>query len=163
MTSVPEVLKDAVRGYADEERPLATYAVLTGAFNAALAAALAAASRKPVSIGWGDLILLGTATHKLSRILSKDKVTSFLRAPFTEYQEPGAPGEVEEKPRGTGARLAVGELLVCPYCLAPWVAAGLVSGSALAPRATRLFASVFGAVTISDFLQVAYKASEERA
>jgi hypothetical protein len=31
-----------------------------------------------------------------------------------------------------------------------------------APRATRLSASVLSAMTISDFLQIAYKAAEER-
>ena len=64
----------------------------------------------------GDLLLVGIATHKLSRLLAKDKVTSFIRAPFTRYQEPSGQGEVEEEPYGHGLHLAVGELLVCPYC-----------------------------------------------
>lgn len=155
-------------GYAPpgEERPLGPYAALTGLFNATFISLLARAARDgrlPERVGAGDLVLYGAATQKLSRLLAKDRVTSFLRAPFTEYQEAGAPGEVEEKPRGHGLKLAIGELAVCPYCLAQWVAAGFVAGGLLAPRPTRAIASIFAALSISDFLQLAYKAAEERA
>lgn len=127
---------------AGEDRPLAPYAVLTGAFGALFAGSLIAVGRRglPDRYDNRDLVLLGLATHKVSRLLAKDKVTSFLRAPFTRYQEPGGHGEVEEAPRGTGMQLAIGELLVCPYCLAQWVAAGFLAGHGLAPRATRYYA-----------------------
>ena len=153
-------------GYATEERPLAAYAVLTAVFNGALIAALVAAKRAdrlPGRVSLLELVVLGAATQKLSRLLAKDRVTSFLRAPFTEYQEPGAPGEVEEEPRGAGLRLAVGELLVCPYCLGQWVAAGFVSGTLLAPRPTRAIASIFATLSVADLLQLAYKAAEKRS
>jgi Protein of unknown function (DUF1360) len=155
-------------GYADpsEQPPLGSYAALTALFNAAFAGALAAARASdrelPERIGAGDVVLLGTASHKLSRMMSKDRVTSFARAPFAEYQEPGGPGEVEESPRGRGLRRAIGELLVCPYCLGMWTSAGLHVGLIFAPRTTRLLASTFTALTISDFLQIAYKAAEDR-
>jgi hypothetical protein len=109
-----------------------------------------------------DLLLVGIATHKLSRLIAKDKVTSFLRAPFTKFQEPSGQGEIEEQPCGHGLRLAVGELLVCPYCLGQWVATGLTLGLVGAPRATRLVNSVFVAHTISDFLQVVYRVAEDQ-
>jgi hypothetical protein len=95
-------------------------------------------------------------------VITKDKITSFLRAPFTEYQAPGGPGEVEERPRGSGARRAVGELLVCPYCLGLWISGGMHVGLIYAPRLTRTVASTFTALTIADFLQIAYKAAEEK-
>jgi hypothetical protein len=114
---------------ADGHRPLAGYAVLSGAFGAALAGALLAARASgrplPERLTTQDVLLAGVATHKLSRLIAKDKVTSFLRAPFTRYQESAGHGELEEEPRGEGLRLATGELLVCPYCLAQWIAAGL--------------------------------------
>lgn len=98
------------------ERPLGGYAVLSAGFGGAVGGALVAlrATGKPLPKGFGigDVLLGGVATHKLSRLLAKDKVTSFLRAPFTEYQGPGGPGEVEEKPRGSGLRYVVGELLM---------------------------------------------------
>lgn len=153
-------------GYSDEDHPLGSYAALAAAFNGGLAGLLLAArrgDRLPERVSAGDLLLLGTATHKLSRLLTKDKVTSFLRAPFTEYQSSSGHGEVEEKPRGKGLQLAIGELLVCPYCLAQWVSGGFLAGAILAPRATRVVASLFATLTVADFLQLAYKATEERA
>jgi len=160
--------EDTVAGYAPHEhRPLAAYAGLTVAFGATLGGALAglrAAGRElPDSPSAGDLALVGIATHKVSRLLAKDKVTSFIRAPFTRYQEPAGHGELEEAPRGSGARYAIGELLVCPYCLAQWVAAGFAVGLVAAPRTTRLVAGIYAAETLSDFLQLAYKAAEDRA
>jgi len=148
------------------ERPTRSYAVLSAGFGGAIGGALVAlhAAGKPLPKGFGigDVLLGGVATHKLSRLLAKDKVTSFMRAPFTEYQGPGGPGEVEEKPRGSGLRYAVGELLICPYCLGLWVAAGYGLCLVGAPRATRLAGYVLTALTISDSLQIAYKAAEEK-
>ena len=70
---------------------------------------------------------------------------------------------MEEAARGTGARFAIGELLVCPYCLAQWVASSFAVGLVAVPRTTRLVAGIYVAETVSDFLQLAYKAAEDRA
>lgn len=160
-------MSGAFAGYAptEERPPLTSFAALTGVFNAAIGAAVLAAARTgrlPERIETRDIVLLGTASHKLSRLLAKDKVTAFMRAPFTEYQEQGGPAEVEESARGSGVRRAVGELLVCPYCLGLWVSGGFHAGMLFAPRATRFTASLFTALTISDFLQIGYKAAEDR-
>jgi hypothetical protein len=156
--------EDAVAGYApQDERPLAAYTGLTAAFGVALGGALVALRRRlPERIDARDLALAGIATHKLSRLLAKDKVTSFIRAPFTRYEEPAGQGELEEAPRGSGARYAIGELLVCPYCLAQWVATGFVVGLVAAPRPTRVVAGIYAAETLADFLQLAYAAAEDR-
>jgi hypothetical protein len=110
----------------------------------------------------GDLVLVGVASHKLSRLITKDKVTSPLRAPFTELEGRGGPGEFEERSRGRGVRKAIGELLICPYCLDLWVVAAFSVGILFALRLSRFIASVFAAVTVSDFFQIAYKAAEEK-
>ena len=104
-----------------------------------------------------DLALAGVATHKVSRTIAKEKVTSWIRAPFVRYREPAGFGELDEQPRGSGLRLATGELLVCPYCLGHWVASAFGVGLVGAPRVTRLIAFVLTAETIADFLQLAYK------
>lgn len=150
-----------------QERPLGSYAILSGAYAGGLVGSLAilrALRREelPERVSTADVLLIGIASHKLSRLIAKDKVTSFIRAPFTRFQESSGHGEVEEEPCGHGLRLAVGELLVCPYCLAQWVAAGLTLGLLTAPRYTRLLGTIFAAHTVSDFLQVAYRAAEER-
>jgi hypothetical protein len=149
-----------------QERPLGSYAIVTGVYGAGVAGSLIALRARdhalPEQLTTRDVLLIGIATHKLSRLIAKDKVTSFIRAPFTRFQEASGQGEVEEEPCGQGLRLAVGELLVCPYCLAQWVATGLTLGLIGAPRLTRLISTVFVAHTISDFLQVAYRAAEDQ-
>jgi len=149
-----------------EDKPLGSHLTLVVVYNALVGGFLAYRARSgrgfPERIGIGDLLLAGVATHKLSRVIAKDRVTAPLRAPFTEFQEEGGPGEVEESPRGTGMRKAIGELLVCPFCMGQWVATGLLAGLAVIPRTTRFVCSIFAAITISDFLQIVYKGSEEK-
>jgi Protein of unknown function (DUF1360) len=171
----PEQLAEKVSGKAreikreyahGEDRPMGSHLALVAVYNGLVGAFLLARARSgkplPKRIGAGDLLLAGVATHKLSRVIAKDRVTAPLRAPFTEFEGEGGPGEVEEKPRGRGMRRAIGELLVCPFCLGQWVATGILAGLAVVPRATRFFCSIFAAITISDFLQIFYKGSEER-
>jgi hypothetical protein len=90
--------------------------------------------------------------YKLARILAKESVASPLRAPFTRFVEVSGPAELTEEPR-PGPLHAVGELVTCPFCLAPWLASAYVAGLALAPRFTRTIAAVFATVAVSDFLQ----------
>src|SRR6188474_1303051 len=138
-----ERVPDLIEGYASPSKrpPLLAYAVTVGVFNALFAAALLVARRSgrelPERVGGADLLTIGVASHKLSRVIAKDKVTSPLRAPFTEFEEEGGPSELSESSRGSGARRAIGELLVCPYCLDLWVVAGFSLGLLFAPRLTR--------------------------
>jgi hypothetical protein len=158
----------AVAGYAEpgERPPFGPYLAFMSIFSVLVSAALLLAKRQgrelPDRVGPGQLLLVGTASHKLSRLLSKDKVTSPLRAPFTELEGKGGPAELEESSRGSGVRKAIGELLICPYCLGLWVVAGFSVGLLFAPRVTRFVASLLVALTISDFFQIAYKAAEEK-
>ena len=158
-----------VDGYAppEERPPLLGYALLVGLFNALFAAALLLIRRSdrelPERVATGDFLLISLGAHKSSRLISKAKVTSFVRAPFTELQDKGGPAELEEAPRGTGVRRAIGELIVCPRCLGLWAAAAFTLGITVAPRLTRFVATVFSALTVSDFLQIAFKAAEDKA
>ncbi len=107
--------RDLFAGSSREPRPLKAYGALTGIYNALFAGFLLHTKRSkhplPEHVSPAYIVLLGVATHKLSRLLTKDWVTSFYRAPFVEYQGAGtAPGEVSEKPRGQGLRRALGEL-----------------------------------------------------
>lgn len=158
---------DVERYAVEEERPpLLPYAVAAAAFNGLFAGALALARRQgrelPERPAWSDVGMVGIASHKLSRLITKDKVTSPLRAPFTELEGKGGPAELEERARGGEVRWAVGELLICPYCLDLWAAGGFSLGLLYAPRTTRFVASVFVAQTVSDFLQVAYRTLEKK-
>jgi Protein of unknown function (DUF1360) len=150
-----------------EHKPLLGYAALTAAFNGAAAAYVVGFRRSgrqlPERLPAGDFVLMAAATQKLSRLLAKDRVTSFLRSPFTRYTGDAGPSEVSEEPRGHGLRLAVGELLVCPYCVGQWVAAGFAGGYAVDSRATRHVAGMFALLAASDFLQQAWVALDKRA
>lgn len=154
--------------YSPEERkPLASYAVLSAAFNgAAIGFAVwhrRSRGRLPERLPLGDFLLLAGATQKLSRLITKDRVTSFVRAPFTRYEGEAGPSEVSEAARGTGMQLALGELLVCPYCLGQWVAAGLIGSYVRDPDATRMVAAVFATLAASDLGQQAWSAIDKRA
>lgn len=157
---VADAVRQTYAGYSPSPRPFGTFTALVVAFNALFAAFLLVTKRRnqplPERIAFSDLFLLGLATHKLSRLLTKDKVTVALRAPFTRYDAPGQPGEVEEEARGHGVRRGIGELISCPYCIAVWLASFLHYGLVFQPRVTRLLASIFSAVALSDFLQAAY-------
>ena len=142
-----------------EEQLLAEYATLLGFYLASVAVLTGRAGeqeRLPKKFSVLDLALLGIATHKLSRIVAKDRVTGILRAPFVNYIRSSGSGEVEEEPRGRGLQRGIGHLISCPYCMAPWCATALSFGLLFAPRATRFFAGILVSVTASDFLQRAY-------
>ena len=147
----------------DEHRPLGGYLALLAAYGLGTAALATIVWRKrPAPIRPGDLVLLTVATHRLSRTLAKDSVTSLLRAPLTRYQSPALPSEVDEEVQpqvhGHPVQHAVAELVSCPFCLAQWTATALVGAQALAPRATRAVTTVLTIVTGADALQFGYAA-----
>jgi hypothetical protein len=158
----------AERSYDEQgEVPLGGYAALAAAFTAGAALFAVTARRRDVRLPdrvppW-DVVLLGGATFKASRLLTKDKVTSFLRAPFTRRTDDIPAGEVTDEPRGTGVRRAVGDLVSCPFCASVWVAAGLTAGYACVPRAARLVCAGLSAVTVADWLQYAWSFTERQA
>jgi hypothetical protein len=157
----------AVRRYAGaeaDELPIRGYATMLGVFVGALAGLVFAAKWArvlPRRIGFRDTLLLGVATHKLTRIVTRERVAIPLRVPFTRYRGRDGAGEVNEEPRGEEVQRAVGSLVTCQYCAGPWVAMGLTAGLLFAPRATRLASGMFAMVTVSDFLHQAYSGARE--
>jgi hypothetical protein len=147
------------------EIPRRDYAAIVAVFNGVLATALFArkCSREPLPerIEPKDLALFALATQKLSRVITKDKVTSAFRAPFTEVEGKGGPGEVEERAKGRGIRRAVGELLTCPFCLGTWIASGFIYGYVFVPRISRILASIFAVSGLADFVQQLYVKTQE--
>jgi hypothetical protein len=155
-------LKEAYAGDASDDLPIGGYAAMMSLFAASFSALVLTARRSgklPERIDARDIALLGVATHKLTRIVSRERIAIPLRAPFTQYEGNDGAGLVKERPRGPGLRRAIGNLLVCQFCTGPWVASALGAGLLFAPRATRLFSSVFAMVTLSDFLHQAYAAA----
>jgi len=158
--SVPTLMRRVKQQYqGDEERPLGGYLAVLGVYGG-VTGGLAVLARSlripPPTPSVTDTVLLSCATYKLSRLLTKDAVTSPLRAPFTRYEEPAGDGELMESVRGHGAQHAAGELVTCPFCLAVWVATGLTAGLVFAPRLTRLVCVTLTALAVNDGLQLAY-------
>lgn len=116
--------------------------------------------RLPDTIAPGDLALLTVAGHKAARLITRDRVTSVVRAPFTRFQDDAGHGEVDEAARGHGLRRAIGELLVCPYCLGMWVSASLTASLLVFPRFTRWVCAVLVAFFGAEILQLAYGRAE---
>jgi Protein of unknown function (DUF1360) len=144
--------------YAGEDTPLATYGALIAAFTATGATVVAGAARSgrlPERFAVYDLALAAVASQRLARLISKARVTSVLRAPLTRYRRRGRPGEVDETPRRSGAGLALGQLVVCPFCMAQWAALGFVAGLVFAPRTTRTVSAVLTVASAADLMQEA--------
>ena len=162
-----ESVQGVFEGYDGGEEPLPSYAALAGLFNLILAVFLLIARRSgrqiPERVETRDIALLGVATHKLSMLVAQDAVMSPLRAPFTELQEKQSPKNVDEKPRGKGLRRSIGELITCKFCVGQWVASFFTYGLVFAPAVTRLVASIFAIVALSDHLHQTYKALMKRA
>lgn len=141
------------------------YATLAAVYSGAVGAtALALRNRskrtgKPLHVPSGsDLLLLGVATFKVSRLLSRDSVTAFARAPFVEPQgSDSAAGEVKEEPTGGWMRKAIGELLTCPFCLDQWVATGALLTYMASPKLARAAASTMAIVSVADISQYGYR------
>jgi hypothetical protein len=150
----------------DPHRHSAAYAGLAAGYGALCAGIVLAArktGRRPPRLAVGDIALLGIATFKLSRVLSRDRVTAFLRAPFTRFDKPGKDTEVLDKPIGTGMQHAVGELISCPFCMSQWVGTAFTGGWMFAPDAMRLIATGLTAITVSDVLQYGHTVLQDKA
>ena len=152
----------------EPDPPLTTYAALIATYGAVLSAATVALARRgklPDRIPWSDLALAAAASNVLSRRITKDKITRVVRAPFTEGEGAGAPGEVNEVVKAeSGPKRAVGELLACPFCLSQWTSTAMVLSLVVAPKPARLVASVLAVAGASDQLHylraILHKASE---
>jgi hypothetical protein len=155
----PRTLTEEYAPGAAEEVPLAAYATLVTIFSSLVTAGLVLGARRralPSKIVWRDIALLGIATHRVARLLTRDTVAAPLRAPFTRRMGKAGAGEQKDRPRGTGFRRALGKLLTCQYCADPWISLALTTAFVARPRETRILASGVTVATVSDFLHQAY-------
>jgi hypothetical protein len=143
--------------------PHRAYAEIMGTFVGGLALAGALAhllDRDPRDHDTLDLVVLGLASFKAARTISRDEVTSFIREPFVE----GEAHEGGEDPIETGdMRQAIGELVTCSRCIGTWVAAGLGTTQILAPRFGRILTWTLAAAGVNDWLQAGFAALTHKA
>ena len=144
-------------------RPYSAYAGITGAFVGGLALAGGLArllDRDPRDESALDLVVLGVATFKLARTITRDDVASFIREPFVEDE--AGPGEEHAVETGD-LRQAIGELVTCSRCVGTWAAAGLSTTQILAPRFGRVLTWTLAAAGVNDWLQAGFSALTNKA
>ncbi len=157
-TSLTGSVKEIGQRYGGaSELPLGGY-VVTLATYTTLVATLTATARvtgrkAPDGLSVKDAVMMAVAIHKLSRLLTKDPVTSPIRAPFAVHEGVSGPAELADEPRGRGAGKTIGELVTCPFCAEVWIGTGMTAGLVFLPTMTRLVMGTFAAVAGADILQ----------
>jgi Protein of unknown function (DUF1360) len=129
------------------------YMALNAVFGALLAGVVVAArertsSREPLTTR--DLAVTGAATFALSKVIARERIGSWVREPFVEEED-------GRRPRGSGLRHAVGELLTCTRCVGAWSALGLVGLRLTSPATGRVVNDVLAVSAMNDWLQAAFK------
>lgn len=132
------------------------YAALTLTY-VSLLSALAYASRSQPRVEGAEIGTLTVATFALAKLIGKEKVESWVRAPFVEETPEG------KRPKGRGLRFAVGELLSCTRCLGAWSALGLVGLRMASPETSRTVNAVLAASAGNDFMQTSFAWLTSRA
>ncbi len=89
-----------------------------------------------MNMSWMELLLLGLASFRLTRLMIYDTITSFLRRPFHEWMEEElSDGTIETylHIKGKGLRRWIGELLSCYWCAGIWCTLLIVGGHYFLP------------------------------
>jgi hypothetical protein len=127
------------------------YAALSAGWASMLGAVLIAARDKgedPVPAT--EIVPLGVATFALAKLVAKEKVAAEIREPFVEETDDG------RRPRGSGLRYAVGEMLTCTRCVGFWSSLGLVGLRVLRPREARVVTTVLAVSAVNDVAQSSF-------
>lgn len=142
-----------------EKEPMGGYLVASALFAAATTFGLFQLRRRRGTIPKPDALdvfVLAVGTLRLSRLVSRDKVMSPVRAPFTEVERDSSNGTLRERARGSGAVRTIGELLTCPRCTAMWAAGALCMTYFWAPDIGRSVGVVLSSAAVSDFANRAF-------
>jgi hypothetical protein len=161
-----ELREHRLIGRGHEHEPLVDYALLATTFATVTGGAILGAVRQgacPTTLPIHDAALLGLATARLARLVTREKVTRPLRAPFTEKEPDADPDEVSEQPRGEGLTRAIGELLTCPRCFAMWASSARAIAFVFAPGPTRVVSGLLAASLISDWVNIRFAHAREQS
>ena len=143
--------------------PVRGYAALVGIYNLGGLIALTAALRHRrllTEVPVADLLILAGGSHQLGRMVSKDRVTTVFRRPFTRYRGTDGAlfGEDRESARRDGGQLraAIGELVTCPYCSSAWTTGALFSLYLAHRPLGRTVAAFLSTISLTNLAHKAY-------
>ena len=123
------------------------YALLTATYSALLGTlVLAARGQGEEPLRPPEFVPLGVAAFALTKVVSREKIETWMREPFVEE---GAAGR---RPKGRRLRYAAGELLCCTRCLGAWSALGLTALRVARPRESRVVTTVLATSAVNDWL-----------
>jgi hypothetical protein len=128
------------------------YAAISAGYGALFGAVLLAArdhGEEPIHPA--EIVPMGIATFALAKLISKEKVDSWVREPFLEELPTG-----ERRPKGRRLRYAVGELLSCSRCVGAWSSLALVGLRLTRPREARVVTALLGTSALNDFLHAGF-------
>ncbi len=141
----------------------ADYVALEVVFATALAGVVALTTRrtrnKVAPISRAELPALAVATFALADVVSKERISTWLREPFVIESADHRPLE----PAGSGIRRAIGELLTCSRCAGTWSALGLLGLRTAFPTAGKVTVNVLALTGANDMLQAGFRILVERA
>jgi hypothetical protein len=128
----------------------ADYAALSAGYGALLGAVVLGARDRPDPLRQSEIASLGLAAFALAKLISKEKVETWVREPFVEETAQGP------RPKGRRLRYATGELLTCTRCVGAWSSLGLVGLRVMRPREARVVTAVLATSALNDFLQTGF-------
>lgn len=131
---------------------LVDYALLSGTYGSLLAGLMVTSRAKGAEpLRDIEIVPIGVATFALSKLITKEKIETWVREPFVEEQPDG-----ERKPKGTRMRYAVGELLTCSRCMGAWSGLAITALRVTRPREARILTTVLAASAVNDFMQTGF-------
>ncbi len=139
------------------------YVALEVVFATGLAGVVALTTRrtrsKVVPISRAELPALAIATFALADVVSKERISTWLREPFVVESADHRPVE----PAGSGIRRAIGELLTCSRCAGTWSALGLLGLRTAFPTTGQVTINVLALTGANDVLQAGFRILVDRA
>jgi hypothetical protein len=126
------------------------YAALSAGYGALLGAVILGAREQQDPLVREEIPALGLAAFALAKLVSKEKIESWVREPFVEETPHG------RHPKGSRLRYAVGELLTCTRCVGAWSSLGLVALRVTRPREAKVVTAVLATSALNDFLQTGF-------
>ena len=106
-----------------------------------------------------ELIPLSAATFAVSKAVARERIGSWVREPFV--QEDNVEGE-RQRPKGSGLRRALGELVTCTRCVGTWSALGVVGLRVMHPEAGRTVSMILASSAANDWLQTGFRLLTEQ-